>query len=85
MSVLACGRRDCENIMCDRTILYGTAHLCNSCYAELVEWRQTWPAEMTAAQVRSHIDSFLRTPVGSQKVLTQEGIDEEFHRLVGDD
>lgn len=35
MSVLACDRRDCENVMCDRLSLrYG--YICDDCFNELV-------------------------------------------------
>ena len=35
MGVMACSRRDCENILCDR---YSTDHgyICNECFEELV-------------------------------------------------
>lgn len=35
MSVLRCGRRGCENIMCDR-YSYEHGYLCSECFEELV-------------------------------------------------
>lgn len=35
MSVLECGRRGCENIMCDRC--NGSYYICAECFEELVD------------------------------------------------
>lgn len=48
MSVLACDRHDCDKVMCDRCILHGSAYICDNCWVELLEFKETWPTEMTA-------------------------------------
>ena len=84
MSVLACCRSDCDNVMCDRLILESSAYICNDCYKELLAYKETWPESMTPLDVREHIVNFMSTPTGTYKkkvVLDQEGIDNEFKRL----
>lgn len=41
MGVLACGRSNCTNIMCDRLILEGTHYICEDCFQELLVAKQT--------------------------------------------
>jgi len=36
MGVLACSRKNCENIMCDR-YSHNYGYICNECFEELVE------------------------------------------------
>ena len=36
MGVMACDRRGCEHIMCDRVILNGSRYICEDCFTELV-------------------------------------------------
>ncbi len=36
MSVMACDRRGCRNVMCDRLSDQYQAYLCDSCFEELV-------------------------------------------------
>ena len=50
MSVLACNRRNCENIMCDR--LSNThGYICDECFEELVK-----------SGVKTDIEEFMNTP-----------------------
>lgn len=81
MSVLACDRRGCEHIMCDRLILDGSQYICGDCWDELCEAKLTWPDEMTARDVRDAIEKFMDTRTGTHTVLDRDGIDEEFKRL----
>ena len=84
MSVMACDRQNCENIMCDKCILKSTAYICNSCWSELLEFKETWPTEMTALDVEDKIREFMSTRPGAYKVLENVDIDAEFRRLTGE-
>ena len=83
MSVLACDRRGCEHIMCERLILNGSKYICDECWDELREAKITWPDAMTAREVYEAIENFMDTRTGTHKVLDRDGIDEEFKRLTG--
>lgn len=83
MSVLACNRRGCENIMCDRLILERTQYICDGCWAELLAFRETWPWEMSARDVYDAIVSFMDTRTGTHRMLDCDGITAEFERLTG--
>ena len=88
MSVLACDRGNCPNIMCDRLILQGTRdgsrYICNSCYDELLEFKKTWEPPMTAQEVEAKIREFMATNPGAYRVFNDEGdIDAEFDKLTG--
>ena len=87
VSVLACNRGDCENVMCDRLILGNSAYICNSCFIELVDWRKEWPDCLTKADVRRMIEWFMESPVGSYAKLHADGeedeIEKEFRYLTG--
>ena len=84
MSVLACDRRDCEHVMCDRLVL--GSYLCSSCIAELEEWRKTWPEDMSVHDVAPMIAKFFDTSPGSMlpKVPDPEGVEKEFRRILND-
>lgn len=82
MGVMSCQRPDCDNIMCDRIVM--GAYLCDSCHAEFLEWRQTWPGETTAANMRERIEQFLVAPSGVYKVpavLSRDEIDAEIEKI----
>ena len=83
MGVMACDRRGCEHIMCDRLILNGSKYICGDCWDELCEAKLSWPDVMTAREVQEAIIRFMDTGVGSHRVLDREGIEEEFKRLTG--
>lgn len=83
MSVLACDRQDCDNVMCDKCILNNTAYICNDCWSELLEFKETWPTEMTALDVKAKIREFMHTSPGVFRVLENVDIDAEFRRLTG--
>jgi hypothetical protein len=84
MSVMACGRRGCEQIMCDRCILDNTAYICGDCYDELCEWKKTWPKAMPAAEVRQRIVNFMRSRAGEHRTILGSEIEDEFRRLTDD-
>jgi hypothetical protein len=81
MSVLACDRRGCEHIMCNRLILDHSQYICGDCWDELRELKLTWPDRMSARDVRDAIESFMNSGAGAHKMLDQDGIDEEFEKL----
>lgn len=86
MSVLACNRFRCDNIMCDRLILKGSHYICHYCYRELLVYKATWKQdEMTADEVKPLIEEFMRTEPGTYSAAPRgEGIDEEFKRQTGE-
>jgi hypothetical protein len=88
VSVLACGRYRCDNIMCDRLILGGSRYLCDRCYEELLVFKGTWDHEtMSFAEVKPQIEAFMRTEPGTYAVprdARDTRIEEEFARLTGD-
>lgn len=81
MGVLACDRRGCEHIMCDRLILNGAKYICGGCWDELLTVKETWPDEMTALGVYVAIQGFMETLPGTHRVLDRDGIEEEFKKL----
>jgi len=56
MSVLACCRRDCPNVMCDR-LSYEHGYICHECFEELV-----------GLGVRTDIVAFLNSPKRNSNV-----------------
>jgi hypothetical protein len=57
MGVLACDRRGCENIMCDR-ISYKYGYICEECFEELVnKGVRTSVAEFMASDKRNNGDN----------------------------
>jgi len=84
MSVLACDRRSCPNVMCDRLILDGTRYICNECWEELVEYKATWQPPMTPLDIENKIREFIGTSIGAyETVETECDIEAEFRRLTG--
>lgn len=81
MGVMACDRRGCEHVMCERVILNGSAYICGDCWDELCEAKEKWPDVMTSRDVREAIETFMDTRVGNYRVLDRDGIEEEFNRL----
>lgn len=80
MSVLACSRSDCDNIMCDRIVL-NNYYLCDECFAELKEYKKTWPERMRKNEVTKRIEDFLTSTKNFYIMLEDSEIDEEFNRL----
>lgn len=81
MSVLACGRGNCPNIMCNRLILEGSRYICDECWDELVAYKESWPDTMTAKMVRQTIEGFMDSDPGEHKTLRNAWINKEFERL----
>lgn len=78
MSVLACERRGCENIMCDRLILGGTVYICNECLQELEEWRQKWSPDFVGV-VKQSILAFMDSAPGTYR-KPEDSLQAEFER-----
>jgi hypothetical protein len=81
MSVLACDRSDCPNIMCDRLILDDSRYICEDCWQELLLYKASWPNTMPQSEVRERIVQFMRTDPGTHTTIKGEDIDDEFDRL----
>ncbi len=82
MGVMSCGRRDCQNILCEHLLFDGSEYICNACLQELKEQQKTWPkAGQTAADVRTRVEQFMDSPKGS---MTPVDADQEFARLIGE-
>ncbi len=64
MGVMACDRAHCEHILCTRLILDGRSYICPECWAELLEYKETWPEDLNEDQVRKRIDTFMETSPG---------------------
>jgi hypothetical protein len=62
MSVLACSRNNCGNIMCDRHN-YKYGYLCSSCFEELVKTRPSNGSE---------IEAFMLSPKQEQEPEPEE-------------
>lgn len=80
MSVLACDRRNCEHVMCDRLIMNDSKYICEDCWQELLELKDSWETPMTALEVRRRVIQFFDTEPGTA-VDKPCDIDEEFGRL----
>lgn len=82
MSVLACDRLDCENIMCDR-LLFGRRYICDDCWKELLAYKATWH-NLTESQIKRKILEFFGTEPGTYVGGAEVDIGEAFDRLTRD-
>lgn len=70
MSVMACNRRDCPNILCDRlSPNYG--YICNECFSAL----RDRAGEIT---ISDFMDESYRTPVSAEYFTAVKEIEREF-------
>jgi len=83
MPALQCDRAGCEHIMCDRYILDNTRRICDTCYAELLDNKESWPDVMSISDILSRISDFMRTRPGTMytRRLDKEERDAVFERL----
>lgn len=79
MSVLACDRLDCGNIMCDR-LLFNSHYICGECWQELLAYKATWK-NLTESQIKLKIMGFFGTEPGTYFSEEIVDIDEVFDRL----
>ncbi len=82
MGVMACGRGDCEHIMCDQLILNGSRYICYSCYEELCRLKSTWSAQLPKGKVEKRIKKFMKSSPGKYHTELVD-TDTEFDRLTG--
>lgn len=83
MGAMACDRNGCEHVMCRRTIFDGALYICDACYAELLEFKETWGADVRPSDVRSSIAWFMRECAPGTYGQEPETVDEAFARLTG--
>jgi hypothetical protein len=83
MSVLACDRAGCENVMCDRLILDGQAYICDECFEELKIVKSTWCYNLNGLSVREGIEYFMMSRKNTQRSVQPPEVEEEFKRLTG--
>lgn len=85
MGVMACDRRECENVMCRKTVLDGDdlLYICDDCAEELNEWRDGWPADTAVMDVRRLIKEFMDSEPGTygSSSTDPEDVRCEFRRL----
>lgn len=86
MSVLACSRSNCPNIMCDKLILNHTHYICNDCFDELTRWKYQLLSNsqppVKVDEIRGLISSFLNSKVGSTITNNSEATEEDFDRVI---
>ena len=80
MGVMPCSRECCDEIMC-RRYMDGLGYICDDCFAELVEYRATWPERMSVAEIGQRISDFMRTVPGAHRLIDAAGVEAEFKRL----
>lgn len=74
MGVMACARRDCEEILC-HTLIDGH-YICGTCLAQLIyEKDKNWPAKMNEEEVKEAIDDFLDSSAGEEDP-TEEALED---------
>lgn len=84
MSVMACDRKDCRNIMCNRLILEYSRYICDTCFDELEEHYKSRTFSLKG-QIRTMIEAFMLSPPGSysRQSVDPETVEREFRRLTG--
>lgn len=85
MSVMACNRKDCDSIMCDKLILNCTRYICYKCYYELLTYKANYMVigDKTKTGVKNAIIAFMDTPPGTYLELSNDELEEEFNQLIG--
>lgn len=79
MGVMACGRSNCEAVMCH--IMVADRYMCSDCLDELRESRKDWPDQMTKPEFDKKIEDFYASKVGTFKKLDPVDIDAELDRI----
>ncbi len=70
MGVLACFRKDCQNIMCDRlSSTYG--YICNECFEELIE---ACKERSTIISISQFIEQFMESKKNTITIKERENI-----------
>lgn len=84
MSVLACDRIGCENVMCDAMLFGNEMYICWQCLAELEEYKNTWELPITEAEIEKRIRGFMDSGPGAFKVTPiedREGVERVFAKF----
>jgi len=82
MGVMPCERKGCENILCNRIInVPKQTYICNSCFYELTEVRQTWDPNLTLGEVIKKVVEFMNTPPGNNVKNTEAN----FNKIINDE
>jgi hypothetical protein len=63
-----------------KTILNKIFHICDSCWEELLNLKNTW-VSLELWQVREKIEGFFQTTPKRPTILDKDGIEKEFNRL----
>jgi hypothetical protein len=82
MGVLACDRKNCENIMCDNILDINnnkSYYICDECLVELKVLKGNWPTSTTVANLHDLIDEFMNSAKGSHLTVETE---EEFTKIL---
>lgn len=67
MGVLACDRKDCDNIMCDNYVR-GVGYICWECEREFKDYVDEKHIELTTEQqIINELNSFMNTEKGEHK------------------
>jgi hypothetical protein len=87
MSVMACGRIDCENVLCDTLLRLKSreSYICSECLLELKASRAMWPRSMTIDEIHEAVEEFLTTPKNSVIPLHDDEVEDEFKHIIGED
>jgi hypothetical protein len=88
MSVLACDRNGCKNVMCDIYWSWCNKYICSDCLEELRDYRKSWPDEMKRSAVQTFIVKFFDTVPGTylkSDIISGQQIDDEFDAMVVND
>ena len=64
MSVLACNRRRCSNVLCDNTILGDRYYICDECLEELNVVKLTWKTR-NKREIEDLVEEFMNSEKGS--------------------
>jgi hypothetical protein len=82
MSVKACDRSGCPNIMCDLYMPALNKYLCSECWLDLLAYKNIWSKETEVWQVKHKIMVFLNSKaedIGDNKL--EPAVEAEFDRL----
>lgn len=84
MSVLACGRRGCDNIMCD-TYINGIGYICESCKDDFRKYVvRSGACNPHSTEIYSMLYDFMDTPKGDERSDCTETVDDFFRDHTND-
>ena len=84
MGVMACARRGCSHVLCDRLLAEDLGYICQWCFEELTAFRATLDLTgSTAPEIKAKVEAFMATEPGTYRKLSSQAADAEFDRLMG--